>query len=183
MKNLKLILIASFLFSGSLMLAQQTDSLILHYDAESDAILYQDVVEAEGSPTELFYRSITWMNEHWDNARGMIKKQDKMNGLLEAHVRFDIKKVNEKGVPQKLGRLVYVLRLEFKDGRYRYTITDFNLLKKSIYPLNRWMDPENQYYDQRNEEILRIIAQEIEHVIESMKKGMEKEEEKTNDDW
>ena len=171
------------LFSG-ISVAQENDSLNFPVDENTGKIKYQEVVEAEGKSVKLFYRAITWMNNHWDNARGMIKKQDKVNGVLKAHVRFDIKKYTEDGdLEERAGRMGYVLKMEFKDGRYRYTITDLQLLKKSKYPLERWINPENTYYDQRDEEVLQIIANEMKEVIKSMKKGMTKEKVQKDDDW
>lgn len=184
MKKCPILLILLFAMAANISLAQEKDSLNFPVDENSGKIKYQEVVEAEGKSVKLFYRAITWMNKYWDNARGMIKKQDKVNGILKAHVRFDIKKYTESGELQnKAGRLGYVLKLEFKDGRYRYTITDLQLLKTSKYPLERWIDPKNTYYDQRDEEVLRIISNEMQEVIKSMKEGMKKEKEQKDDDW
>lgn len=182
MSKISFILISVFLGSFFNLQAQQTDSLSFPVDEDSGKIEYQEVVEAEGKTKELFYRAITWMNDHWKNARGMIKEQDPTNGVLKAEVRFDIRKKKENGGTKRAGRLVYVLKMEFKDGRYRYTINNLNLLKTSIYPLERWINPESEYYDQRDPEKLRIIAEEIDKVIKSMKEGMKKEEEE-DDDW
>ncbi|MGM0613044.1 MAG: DUF4468 domain-containing protein [Bacteroidota bacterium] len=184
MKKCFVITIFLFALASNISLAQEKDSLNFPVDENSGKIKYQEVVEAEGKSVKLFYRAITWMNNHWDNARGMIKKQDKANGILKAHVRFDIKKYTEAGdLEERAGRLGYVLKMEFKDGRFRYTITDLQLLRKSKYPLERWIDPENTYYDQRDEEMLQIIADEIQEVIKSMKEGMKKEKEQKDDDW
>ncbi len=163
--------------------AQEENKLDFPVDEETGKITYQEVVEAEGSTVELFYRAISWMNEHYVNARGMIKKQDKMNGVLIAHVRHDIMVPDQDGEMQRSGRMVYVFKLEFKEGKYRYTITDLTLLKTSDFPLERWIDPENTYYDKRNPKVLEAINKEIEKVIKSLKDGMKKEEEKKDDDW
>jgi hypothetical protein len=183
MKKITALFVAVLCSSFFSLQAQKNDSLNFPLEENTGEIKFQEVVEAEGSTKQLFYRAVTWMNEHWDNARGMIKKQDQNNGILEAHVRFDIKKKTEDGKSQRAGRGVYVLKMEFKEGRYRYTLTDFNLLKTSIYPLERWLDPENRYYDQRDTEILEFIANRVDEVIKSMKEGMEKEEKETDDDW
>ena len=178
------LLLFLFLFSTGTIIAQEKDSLSFPVDEDTEKITYQNVVEAEGNAVKLYYRAITWMNNHWENARGMMKKRDKTNGIIVAHVRFDIKKYTEEGeFKEKLGRMGYVFKMEFKDGRYRYTITDLQLLRASKYPLERWIDPENTYYDDRDEEVLQIIADRMQEVIKNMKKGMKKEKEKEDDDW
>lgn len=183
MKKITALIVTVFSSSLFLLQAQESDSLNFPLDEQSGTIKYQEVVKAEGNSKQLFYRAVTWMNDNWDNARGMIKKQDQINGVLKAHVRFDIKKKTQEDNIKRAGRGVYVLKMEFKDGRYRYTFTDFKLLKTSIYPLERWIDPENRYYDERDPEILEFIANRVDEVIKSMKEGMKKEEKQTDDDW
>ncbi|MFO8086428.1 MAG: DUF4468 domain-containing protein [Bacteroidales bacterium] len=181
--NIVLSLLLLFVGSASFTASSQSDTTILPLDKDGEKILYQGVVEAEGSANELFYRAVTWMNDYWVNARGVIKKQDRPNGILIAQPRFDIKKETEEGNMQRAGRMIYVLKLEFKDGRYRYTVSDLNLKGTSPFPLENWIDPGSEYYDQRDQAVLHIIDDEIRSMIDHMHEGMTKEEEKSNDDW
>ena len=184
MTNIKMILVAVFIIVlTAFAYAQDQDSVSFPIDDDTKMITYQEVVQAEGAANELFFRAVTWMNDYWDNPRGIIEKQDRMNGVLIARPRFDIKKEKQEGLKIQSGRMAYILKMEFKDGRYRYTISDIKLLKTSPFLLERWINPESRYYDQRDPEKMRIIAIEIQQVIDSMKKGMQKEEEKSDDDW
>ncbi|MCF8330846.1 MAG: DUF4468 domain-containing protein [Bacteroidales bacterium] len=184
MSDIKMILAPVFiLVLTNTVFTQTQDSVSFPVDEDTKIITYQEVVQAEGAANELFYRAVTWMNDYWDNPRGIIEKQDRMNGVIKARPRFDIKKENEEGVKIQSGRMAYILKMEFRDGRFRYTITDIKLLKTSPFPLERWINPESRYYDQRDPETMRIIAEEIQQVIDSMKEGMKKEEDNSGDDW
>ncbi|MFO8055005.1 MAG: DUF4468 domain-containing protein [Bacteroidales bacterium] len=183
-QTIKNLLTVLLIMQVNWLFSQESDEVSFPVNDNTGKIEYQEVIEAEGKANKLFYRAVTWMNDHWENARGMIKKQDKVNGILEAHVRFDIKLKDEDGdFMKKAGRAVYVLKMEFKDGRFRYTINDLHLLRKSPFPLENWIDPDSSYYPDRKPEVLKFIKQEIEETIESMKEGMKKEEEIEDDDW
>jgi hypothetical protein len=70
----------------------------------------------------------------------------------------------------------------FKDGRYKYTITDLNLKATSYMPLEPWLDREDANA-QNHSYYLTDIDNEIREVIKSMKEGLASAGDKSSDEW
>jgi hypothetical protein len=66
-------------------------------DDEGNA-LYQEVNDVAGvSQSELYKRSLEWINEFYVNPKGVIKSQDEETFTVEGKARFKLKYTNEKG--------------------------------------------------------------------------------------
>jgi hypothetical protein len=87
--------------------------------------------------------------------------------------------VVDDGVQADAGTVQYQFSLEFKEGRYRYTLTEFELRQASRVPCEKWLtstDPQLKSY-------LKQIDEFAQSWIASLKEGMMPEVEKKDDEW
>lgn len=151
----------------------------LPIDEETGLITYQEVVEEEGSKQEFFNRAIGWINNFYKNPVDVTKTRDPESGKIKGIHRFKIKDIDEDGTNIDAGVVQYEFILELKDGRYRYTLTNFVLRQSSKIPVENWLDnsdPQSKSYLKQ----LNTFAQDW---IISLKEGMKPQIEKSDDDW
>lgn len=153
-------------------------------DAKTNLITYSEVPEVPGTKDELFDRAMKWGGGHYKNFAEKLRKQDKAAGTMEIFARFPFYAYDKKGVKttSRQGLAQYTLTIMFKDGRYKYTITDLNFKATSYQPLEAWLDRDNP--NARNHSFyMTDIDAEIVKTIESLKKAMASAGEKSEDDW
>ena len=164
------------IFSISLF-AQNKGSLPI--DEETGLITYQEVVEEEGTKKEYFNRAIGWINGFYKNPVDVTKTRDPESGIIKGIHRFKIKNTDEDGDTSDAGVVQYNFVLQFKDGRYRYTLTEFVLRQASKIPAEKWLnksDPQSKSY-------LKQIDKFAQNWITDLKKGMKPKVEKKDDEW
>lgn len=152
------------------------------FDEETNLIIYQDVVEVEGSADNLYLRALDWINGYFPNPSRVTRTRDRDNGEITGLHQFPITYMEDE-VESDVGRVMYSFTLEFKEGRYRYTITDFVLRKASRFPVENWLDKNDPNYLPRWNDYLHQVDDFSESWIESLKKGMEPKPEVKEDDW
>lgn len=154
-------------------------------DPSTNLITYSEVPEVAGvAVADLFDRAMKWGGEHYKNFGEKLRKQDKEAGEMEIFNRFPIYAYDSKGVKttSRQGLAQYTLTIKFRDGRYKYTITDLNIKASSYEPLEPWLDKEDK--DAANHcHYLTDIDAEIRATIQSMKDNLAKDPAKSGDDW
>jgi len=163
----------------SLSLFSQNTESAYPVDEETGLITYKEVVEEIGDKEEFFNRAIGWINEFYKNPVDVTKVRDPKSGIIKGIHRFKIKDTDEDGVQIDAGVVQYRFLLEFKEGRYRYTLTEFVLRQASKIPTEKWLnnsDPKPVSY-------LKQLDKFAQSWIESLKKGMLPKVEKNDDDW
>lgn len=75
---------------------------------------------------DLYFGTLSWINSSFNDAKDVIVTSDREGGRILAKGSF---LVHENRLYS--GRAVFTMLFEFKDGRYRYTYSDF------IYVLNQ----------------------------------------------
>ncbi|MEZ5082611.1 MAG: DUF4468 domain-containing protein [Bacteroidales bacterium] len=173
----KFSIITSILFFSSMISFSQESGYPV--DEESGLITYQEVVEAEGDRESFFNRAIGWINDYYSNPVDVTKTRDPESGLIKGLHRFKIKNTDEEGNQTDAGVVQYEFILEFKEGRYRYTLSDFVLRQASKVPAEKWLnndDPNSKSYVKQLDDFARSW-------ISSLKEGMLPEVEKKDDDW
>jgi hypothetical protein len=98
-------------------------------DIETQLITYQEVVQEEGTKNELFNRCINWLNNFYNNPVSVTKVRDNKTGKIRGNHRFRLNYFDKDGNKLDGAMVLYSFVIELKDGRYRYTITDFVLKK------------------------------------------------------
>lgn len=151
-------------------------------DEETKLITYKEVVQQAGNKQELFNRAIEWINKNYKNPADVTRVRNPETGLIELIHRIELN-YDDKGVTRSAGIVDYTLRIELKEGRYRYTITNFNLKQASRVPIEKWLDKTDKAYTPACDKYLITIDESTRKLIESLKKGMEPPAAKKVDDW
>ncbi len=176
-------LIALFFISFNQIFAQEvTNASNLPIDPDSQKILYRDVVEENGDPGYLYNKAMEWFNYYYLNPTSLFNIQDRVNGKIEATGRMPIYYSDEKGNRLNAGLIVYTIRLEFKDNRYRYTLTDFNLKGASRFPIEKWMNKEDPAYNPQWNSYLYQVDTTMQRLATTLIEKMKFVEVKT-DEW
>lgn len=166
-----------FLFFTPLYISAQ--EITVPVDDETSLITYQEVVTEEGDREAFFNRSISWINKYYANPVDVTKTRDPESGVIKGLHRFRIKNTLEDGTQTDAGTVQYRFTLEFKEGRYRYTLTEFELRQASKVPCEKWLgnnDPLSKSY-------LKQLDEFAQSWIADLKEGMLPEPEKKEDEW
>lgn len=153
----------------------------------SKLITYEGVSKVpESSAGELYDRALEWVKEYYKNPMEKLRKQDRENGEMEVFGRFSIYAYDKKGnkTTSQAGLLQYTLELQFKDGRYKYVISKFNVKAQSYQPIDPWLlDKENDPNADNHVYQLIDIDKEMTDLIESMTEKIGAKADKEGDDW
>jgi hypothetical protein len=170
-----------FVLSVSSLVAQEVTSIV-PVDPDTKLITYKEVVQVPGTPGELFNRAVEWINTQYKNAADATKVRNPQTGLIEIIHRIELTK-DEKGLTRPAGIVDYSMKLEMKEGRYRYTITNFNYKDMSRKPIEFWMDKKDKAYTPEFDNYLKQVNDFTLKLIESLKKGMQPPAPKKPDEW
>jgi hypothetical protein len=152
-------------------------------DTETNLITWQAVINENGTKNELYNRGMEWVNSQYKNPQSVTKVRDPENGKIVISHGIRLYDTDEEGnqivSPTQVN---YILRLEFKENRYRYSFTDFTMKATSKYNLERWLDPKDATYTPKWNYYLLQVESSIDEIIKSLKEGM-KEKVKKEDSW
>ena len=163
------------LSSGSLSAfsQQQLPAPNLPIDTNSKKIMYRSVVNQEGTSSYLYDKAIEWFGYYYVNAQSVYSVQDKVNGKIEGTGRMKIYYMDEKeGIRRDGGRIVYQIKLELRDNRYRYTLTDFNLIGTAHFSIEKWMNKSDPAYNSNWDLYLYQIDTTMQRLVTTLKEKM-----------
>ena len=153
--------------------AQQTQpSPQLPVDPDSKLITYKEVVNQDGNKDFLYDRGAEWLRAYYLSPVSVAKVQDKVNGKIEGTARIPLYYQDETGLKRDAGIVYYDLKLEFKDGKYRYILTNFHLKASSMYPLEKYFNKSDPAYNANWESYLYQTDTTMRSLIVNLKKGM-----------
>ena len=152
-------------------------------DHKTKLITYQEVVSEEGTANDFFNRAVNWVNITYKNPTSVTSVRDPQSGIIEGNYRFRIYKATKENVDMEWGTILYTFKLEFKEGRYRYSFTNFLLKASSRYPLERWLNKDDPAYNTQNEEKLMKVNVFMEELVSSLKVTMKPVEEIEEEEW
>jgi hypothetical protein len=179
----RLLILFSALLLAQLPARSQSDSVSMPIDESTKLITYKEVVQEPGTPQELFNRAVLWINSYYNNPSDVTKVRDPQTGEIKGVHRFRIENKDEKtGLVTDAGTIQYNFTIEFKEGRYRYTLTEFILKQSSRIPIEKWMNKKDQQYTPQWDDYLRQVDAFAQSWAASLKKGMKPEIKKT-DEW
>lgn len=162
--------------------AQETTTPSLPVDKDTQLITYQDVIQEPGTADELYVRCIEWINVNYKNPADVCKVRNRESQVIEILHRIEL--INYDGESKlSAGTVNYLLKLEFKPGRYRYTITDLTLRQASRFPIERWFDKSDKMYSPLWDTYLAQVDTQIKKLIESLKAGMLPVQVKQEEKW
>lgn len=172
-----------FLFLFSTLIYSSVFAQIVPVDDETGKIMYRDVVEEEGGKQDFFIRAVEWINGYYPNPFQVTKTRDADTGEIEGLHRFKITNTLDDGTEADAGVIQYEFLLQFKEGRYRYTLTNFILRQASKVPVEKWLDKDDPLYDVRWESYLKQIDDFAKNWIKSLKEGMKPEVKHEEEEW
>jgi hypothetical protein len=164
--------------------AQTEEEINIPVDEKTGLVTYREVVDEKGDKDELFNRCIYWLNEFYANPVSVTKKRDFESGVIKGEHQFRIYYIDAEGYKKDAGMLMYDFTIEFKQDRYRYTVTDFLLRKASRYPIEKWLDKNNPEYNENWGYYLEQIDKFVrEQWVPSLKEKMQPEEVFEEEEW
>jgi hypothetical protein len=169
--------------SSHIPLRAQETTPALPINPDTKLITYQEVINVPGTVKDLYSRAIDWINVNYKNPDDATKVRDPQTGYIEILHRIDLERTDKQDTKIAAGIIVYTLKLELKEGRYRYTITDLNLKQSSKFPIERWLDKKDKAYNPNWNLYLAQMDKQFKTLIESLKKGMLPGVQKKEDVW
>lgn len=155
----------------------------LPIDSVTQKITYKEVVQVEGSKDTLYNRAIAWIHSYFKNPQGVTKVRDPQNGLIVGDHRIRMVDTQKDGSKINSNTVVeYTFKIELKDGKYRYTFTDFEMKATSKFPLERWLNKADPSYSPLWETYIPQVDEHIRETIASLKKAMLPKK-KVSDEW
>jgi len=135
---------------------------------------YQGVVTVDGVPSdELYRRAKAWVAAAYESSTDVIKLDDQPGGQLIARGSFT--------VPFFLGFawVKHTWTIEIKDGRYRYTLTDY------LFDTGSWSAPleEDKSFIGTRKSIFTRVRDNSEGMIVGLKEAMLKPSPSMSSDW
>jgi len=155
----------------------------LPIDEVTKLITYQEVVQEVGDKDSFFNSAIGWINEYYPNPVDVTKTRDPQTGKIEGLHRFKIKNTDAEGLVTDAGVIQYEFTLEFKEGRYRYILTNFAFKQASRIPVERWMDKKDPQYNANWDSYLEQVKEFAKEWIKSLKAGMKPKPAAKDDEW
>jgi len=161
------------ILSFTLFAQVQTKPLNLPIEADSKKIMYREVVDQEGKPEYLYDKAIEWFGYYYLNAQSVYTVQSKENGKIEGVGRLKLYYTDEaSGVQRDGGVVQYNVKMELKNNKYRYTLTDFKLKLASGYPIEKWMNKSDPAYNANWDSYLLQVDTTMQRLISTMKEKM-----------
>ncbi len=184
-KTTVLVLILAALLAGMKVTSQPIpDSVsVVPVDPTTGLITYQEVVNEEGTKNDFFNRSVAWVNETYKNPTSVTTVRDPQTGKIEGNYRFKIYQTTEEQVSMEWATILYSFRLEFKDGRYRYTFYDLLLKTESRYPVERWLDKSRPDYSPDCDLKLQRVDEYMQSLISSLKASLKPKSVRQEVEW
>ncbi|MBT3303349.1 MAG: DUF4468 domain-containing protein [Bacteroidetes bacterium] len=163
--------------------AQDEKEWGIPYNQEKESIIYEAVIDVAGaSKAELYERAIAWINTYYTAGANKITTKSKEEGILELKDRLMFYKMHKKS---KVTDVIidYNLTIWFKDGRFKYQITNFRAFQGSTSPhIEQWMQARYSDPDIAMERFSKLNI-EIEKLVENMTSNLSNNKQKDDDDW
>jgi len=175
MKYLVFTLLGLFIYSSSF-------SQDMPVNEDTKLITYSEVVKVEGTADALYKKAHKWFFSYYKNPNNVVKES--ANNKIVARPRFKIlNPPDKKGIKTMGGVVLYTFTIFFKDGRYKYTITNIEWKQPSKYPIERWMDKSAPSYKEKYAHYLLQVDTEIKKTIASIQKSLAQGEKKPEEEW
>jgi hypothetical protein len=141
-------------------------------DPDTKLILYRDVVNQEGTKDVLYDRGAEWFRSYYVNPSSVTKIQDKVNGKIEGTGRLQLIYFDPNHTRINAALVYYDIRVEFKENKYRYSLTNFSAKGVSRIPLEKWMNKEDPSYNPQMENYLYQVDTAMQNLVVKLREGM-----------
>ncbi len=145
----------------------------LPLDPDTKKIMYRAVVDEPGTPNYLYDKSITWFSYYYPNPQSVYTVQDKLNGKVEGVARMKVYNKDEKGgFNMEAAMLQYLLKIEFKENKYRLTLTDFRMKSASGTGVEKWLNKNDPAYNPNWDSYIYQIDTTMQRLIATLNEKM-----------
>ena len=127
MKILLFILLLLPIFSFA-----QKETPNLPIDSTTHLITYTDVVTVSGNKDQLYSRAREWFAKTYNSSQKVIQMDDTSKIVGKALIQMYAR--NFIGVQGESGFMNYTITIAFKNGKFKYTISDFYHTMDGINP-------------------------------------------------
>jgi hypothetical protein len=142
-------------------------------DPDTKKIMYRGVVDEKGTAFYLYDKAIEWFGSYYPNPQAVYTVQDKVNGKVEGVARLKVYYKDEKtGARMEGGMLQYLIKIEFKENKYRYTLTDFRLRNASGLAIEKWLNKNDPAYNASWDSYLYQVDTTMVRLQSSLKEKM-----------
>ena len=158
----------------------------LPVDAESRKITYEEVVDVQGKTADELYRKIlAWFRSYYKNPGEVIRENDSIGKAVTGKPRFRISNPPDKeGTRTDAGLVQYTITIAAKDGRFKYTLTEFNWKGNSYYACEKWYDTALPSHTGAMDEYLRQTDNYAKTTIADLKNSIANDKPlKDKNDW
>jgi predicted aspartyl protease len=144
----------------------------------SQKISYDDVVDVKGKNADELYRKILdWYLSYYKNPREVIRENDPLEKSVTGKPRFRIYNPPDKeGTKTDAGLVQYTITIAAKDGRFKYTISDFNWKGNSYYACEKWYDTNLSSHNSKMYEYLKQLDNYSKTIIRDLMNFIENAE-------
>ncbi len=153
---------------------------------ETKLFSYSKVVEVQGMDKgSLYDKAFAWLSAYYKNPADVLREKDRDAGNMIIKARFKISNPVDKksGVAKDAGDVQYTLKLEFKDGRFRYNLTEINWKQLSYFPAEKWLDTKNQYYSPNWNYYLKQTDDSCNKIVANLEQAMTAVIKEKKDEW
>ena len=154
MKRLALLFVA--ILFATVTFAQSNEPSKLPIDPKTEKITFRRVISnTVGSQDEVFNRIYSgFMNTYYKSPSTILQQND--GRTLKGKHQFQLD--NGDAVKSKWPWITYYFTIEVREGRVRYTLTDFMQKTQSNHPCEEWMNKEDPLYQPIWDSYLNQIA-------------------------
>jgi hypothetical protein len=152
-------------------------------DPETKKITFQETVESDTLTKDVLYeRSMQWIKNYYKSDRfdmnDVVKSRVMKESYFVIKLTYDYKYKSDNNI-------TYMMTIESKEGKYRYTLTDFRFYNVKSGPKTQ-LTLEASYAKmntQNKGETVTQVNKEVSLIIEDLKKFMSTGQIKNQDDW
>ncbi|MBP7496696.1 MAG: DUF4468 domain-containing protein [Bacteroidales bacterium] len=181
MKNILLIITFNLFVFNSFSQNNELKIPKIPVDANTKLINYSKVVNEKGIKDSLYQRGLKWFNSYYKNPTDVIREKDTVNHKITGKARMPIFD-DAEGTKLSKGNIEYTIILEFKDDRFRYSITNLNLKQASYFALEKWLKEKDNPFAPKCYFYLEQVNTYMNNLTDNLKKAM-KPVIKKEDNW
>lgn len=161
-----------------------TEVNVPDFPMADNKVVYAEVVEANGNAAELYNKAVNWFEAYYKNASSVIRSKEEGESVT-GKGKFRIYDVSEKDgtrTPNN-GMMMYDIKIETKEGRYRYEISNITQKASSYVGIEKWIDENKESQRFLTANYLEQTNQQINDVIGRLKVYMAKDHTPKSEEW
>lgn len=152
----------------------------LPIDPKTEKISFRKVIPAQGSEDEVYNRIFSvFMNKYYKSPATLLNQND--GRTMKGKHQFQLD--NGDPVKSKWPWITYRFVIEVREGRVRYTLTDFMQKTQSNHPCEEWMNKEDPLYQPVWDDYLNQIAVFAEDWGKQFEESLEPEKVIEEEEW